>query len=87
MEKVRLGIIGYGAMGMPVARYIAVEGHCPEIQLAAVCDLDAGKLADVRRVVFKGQFFFIHTVSPPLDFTTGTLYNTCTISLTNFFQY
>lgn len=49
MEKVRLGIIGYGAMGMPVARYIAVEGHCPEIQLTAVCDWDAGKLAEAEQ--------------------------------------
>jgi len=59
MEKVRLGIIGYGAMGMPVARYIAVEGHCPEIQLAAVCDWDAGKLAEAEQnLQGKGITFF-----------------------------
>lgn len=39
MDKVRLGIIGVGNMGMPVSRVVGVEKQCPEIELAAICDI------------------------------------------------
>ena len=39
MEKVRLGIIGVGNMGVPVSKLIAFEGECPEIEVAAICDI------------------------------------------------
>ncbi len=39
MEKVRLGIIGVGNMGMPVSRMIIQDGQCPEIEVTAICDI------------------------------------------------
>ncbi len=38
-EKVRLGILGYGNMGSGHAKFIT-QGKCPEIELAAVADID-----------------------------------------------
>lgn len=38
MEKVRLGIIGIGSMGAPVAQLLALENKCPEIEVTAICD-------------------------------------------------
>lgn len=38
MEKVKLGIIGVGNMGMPVSKIIAFEKQCPELQITAICD-------------------------------------------------
>lgn len=39
MEKVRLGIIGVGAIGLPVSKYVGIDGHCPDITLTAICDI------------------------------------------------
>lgn len=43
MEKVRMGIIGVGNMGSGHAGNI-VAGHCPEMELTAVCDIDPARL-------------------------------------------
>ena len=43
MEKVRIGIIGIGNMGSGHAKSIAA-GNCPEIELAAVCDINPERL-------------------------------------------
>ncbi len=40
MEKVRIGIIGVGNMGMPVANLIAFEKECPELEVTAICDIN-----------------------------------------------
>lgn len=42
MEKVRLGIIGYGNMGTSHAKNI-IDGKTPEVELAAVCDIKESK--------------------------------------------
>ena len=42
MEKIKLGIIGYGNMGTSHARNIA-EGKVPNVELAAVCDIDPAR--------------------------------------------
>lgn len=42
MEKIRLGIIGVGNMGRGHIKNI-VEGKCPEVEVAAVADIDSGK--------------------------------------------
>ena len=47
MNKVRLGIIGYGNMGTGHTRNL-LKGKCPEIVLAAVADLDAARLEACR---------------------------------------
>lgn len=39
MEKVRLGIIGVGNMGMPVCNMLILQGECPEIEVTAICDI------------------------------------------------
>ncbi len=43
MDKIRMGIIGIGNMGSGHAKNI-VEGKCPEIELAAVCDINPDRL-------------------------------------------
>lgn len=43
MDKIRMGIIGIGNMGSAHAKNI-VEGKCPEIELAAVCDINPDRL-------------------------------------------
>ena len=35
MDKVRLGIIGFGAMGKPVAKWLIDEKQSPEINVTA----------------------------------------------------
>lgn len=42
MEKLKLGIIGYGNMGTSHARNIA-EGKVPNVELAAICDIDPAR--------------------------------------------
>ena len=43
MEKIRLGIVGYGNMGRSHFRNVA-EGMCPSVEVTAVCDIDSKKL-------------------------------------------
>ena len=47
VNKVRLGIIGYGSMGFSHAEYI-VKGEVPGCELAAVYDKDSGKIQKAR---------------------------------------
>ena len=47
MEKIKLGIIGMGNIGNVHANNI-LGGKCPEIELAAACDLKPEKLADLK---------------------------------------
>ncbi len=42
MEKLKLGIIGYGNMGTSHARNIA-EGKVPNVELMAICDIDPSR--------------------------------------------
>ena len=42
MEKLKLGIIGYGNMGTSHARNIA-EGKVPNVELMAICDIDPAR--------------------------------------------
>lgn len=44
MDKVRLGIIGYGNMGTPVAKWVIKDGGCPEIDVTAICDWDEKRI-------------------------------------------
>ena len=48
MDKVRLGIIGYGSMGSSHADYI-VKGEVPGCELTSVFDKDAKKLDKARK--------------------------------------
>ena len=52
MNKVKLGIIGYGNMGTGHTRNL-LKGKCPEIVLAAVADLDPARLEACRADVEK----------------------------------
>lgn len=44
MNKVKIGIIGYGNMGRSHVRNL-MEGKVPNMELAAVCDIDESKIA------------------------------------------
>lgn len=60
MEKVRLGILGYGNMGSAHAKNIRL-GKCPEIELAAVADINQTRLdacrADEEKLRGEGKEF------------------------------
>ena len=43
MEKIKLGIIGIGNMGNGHA-YNIKAGHCPEVDLVAIADIDTDRL-------------------------------------------
>ncbi|MBQ2734940.1 MAG: Gfo/Idh/MocA family oxidoreductase, partial [Clostridia bacterium] len=43
-RKIKLGILGYGNMGRKHAKKL-LAGECPEVQLAAVCEINPQKLA------------------------------------------
>ena len=43
-RKIQLGILGYGNMGRKHAKKL-LDGECPEIRIAAVCDTNPQKLA------------------------------------------
>lgn len=49
MKKINLGILGIGNIGRDHVKRIA-EGHCPEINLAAVCDLKPERLELAKEV-------------------------------------
>ena len=49
MKKINLGILGIGNIGRDHVKRI-VEGKCPEIKLAAVCDLKPDRLALAREL-------------------------------------
>ncbi len=49
MEKIRLGILGVGNIGTDHVKRI-VNGECPEITLAAVCDLKNERLEAVKAI-------------------------------------
>lgn len=49
MKKINLGIVGIGNIGRDHIKRI-VEGKCPEINLAAVCDLKQDRLDYAREL-------------------------------------
>ena len=49
MKKIRLGILGVGNIGRDHVKRV-VGGECPEIELAAVCDLKPDRLAFAREL-------------------------------------
>ncbi len=80
MEKVRLGIIGYGNMGTGHAKNI-IEGKCPEIELAAIADINPDRLRaakeelpgktalfdDAEKMMDSGLIDAIHIAIPHYD--------------------
>ena len=57
MEKVRLGILGAGNMGTTHAKYI-MAGECPEVELAAVCDVKTERLDWIKETYGEGILRF-----------------------------
>ena len=49
MKKIRLGILGVGNIGRDHVKRV-VNGECPEIELAAVCDLKPDRLAFAKEL-------------------------------------
>lgn len=47
MDKVRLGIIGYGGMGASHGEYLG-KGEIPEVELTAICDVEPARLQAAR---------------------------------------
>ncbi len=82
MEKVRIGIIGVGNMGMPVSKLIAIEKQCPELQLTAICDInpdrqnwaqttfagmDIAVYADAEEMMTSGLVDAVYIATPHYD--------------------
>ena len=57
MDKVKLGIIGFGNMGSGHTRDI-MEGKCPEIDLVAICDIKPEREDWIKENVQKEIVFF-----------------------------
>lgn len=85
MEKVRLGIIGVGNMGMPVSNLITFEGECPELELTAICDIsqerrqwatntfkdkDVKVFADAEEMMTSGLIDAVYIAVPHYDHPT-----------------
>ena len=49
MKKVKLGVVGYGNMGMPVTEWLVKEGQCPEIDVTAICDCNEIRIAAAKK--------------------------------------
>ena len=49
MDKVRLGIIGYGNMGNPVTKWVVKDKNCPEIEVTAICDWDEKRIENAKK--------------------------------------
>ncbi|MBR5543300.1 MAG: Gfo/Idh/MocA family oxidoreductase [Oscillospiraceae bacterium] len=54
MEKVKLGIVGYGNMGMPVSNWIIKDGYCPELEVVAICDKNPKRI-DAAKKAYEGK--------------------------------
>lgn len=50
MSKIKLGIIGYGNMGSGHVKNI-LKGKCPEVELAAVADIDPTRLEACKQAI------------------------------------
>lgn len=50
MSKIKLGIIGYGNIGTVHTSNI-INGKCEEVELCAICDIKAEKLAEAKELV------------------------------------
>ncbi len=78
----KLGIVGYGNMGMPITEWIVKKGECPEIDVTAICDcnkvrLDAAKkdysdkeikfFADFDELITSGEVDAVYIAVPHYD--------------------
>ena len=70
MEKVRLGIIGYGNMGSGHTRNI-LEGKCPEIEITAIADRKADRREGINGLMISNAMhlssWLDHEVTLPID--------------------
>jgi len=46
---IRIGIVGYGNMGMPVSNWLIKEKHCPKIDVTAICDWDPDRIDAAKK--------------------------------------
>ena len=63
MEKVRLGVIGYGNMGTTHSKNV-YEGKVPKMELAAICDI-----AEARRDAAKKAYLMFPFSKQQMSFT------------------
>ncbi|MBQ9543860.1 MAG: NAD(P)-binding domain-containing protein, partial [Clostridia bacterium] len=58
---IRLGILGFGNMGTGHAKNI-IAGKCPEIEIAAVCDLKQERLDAAKEMLGDGVTYFTDAI-------------------------
>ena len=56
MEKIKLGILGFGNIGVVHADNI-INGNCPEVELSAVCDINPKKLEHAKEKIPTAELF------------------------------
>ena len=56
MKKIKLGILGYGNIGKLHLNNV-LEGHCPSVEVTAICDIDEKKLALAKEKYPKAKLF------------------------------
>ena len=50
MDTIRLGIVGFGGMGVYHARYLK-NGDVPGVEVAAACDIDPERLRAAKEML------------------------------------
>ncbi len=79
-NKVRLGIIGIGNQGSTYARHIALENWCPEIELAAITDLNPDRIAWAKENVSDKIAYFTDAI----EMLDSGLINACVVSVPHY---
>ncbi|MBR2180303.1 MAG: Gfo/Idh/MocA family oxidoreductase [Oscillospiraceae bacterium] len=67
MDKVRLGIIGFGAMGKPVAKWLIDEKQSPEINVTAICDFAENALNSAKETYKDTEIKFFADAEAMMD--------------------
>ena len=80
MEKIKLGIIGIGNMGSGHAKNISC-GHCPEVEIAAIADNNAERLAWAKEQGYGEDVVYFDNAIDMLD--SGKI-NACIICVPHY---
>ena len=56
MEKIRLGVLGYGNIGTLHVNNV-ISGKCPQVEISAICDIDPEKQTQAKEVAPNAKIF------------------------------
>lgn len=81
MEKIKLGIIGFGNMGAGHAKIILRENKCPEIELVAAADIDSERVAWANSEGNYPEITYFESAEEMLD---SGLINACIVAVPHY---